>query len=449
MLMKLNKLFTIFSFVICLLIGWQIFFDDLANSSSYNKYLTSSSVIADRVEVRLYNVDDFASLYVNGVKFTSTKYSMDTGRIKLDKYLVNGQNILRFITYNNGGRKPDNPMSYGYQVWLNNKIVLDDMCGQIGIGGCVNNRNFPGGKVYDKTLKINVNSLNSKNYFVNINSAIQGRIYLNDEYTGKVTPSTLVLPTGDYRIGLGSSNNRYQELKTQITKSQTLMFENKHWFPAKRWKILLIAIRTAHLGNGKGENQIAELSNSDIKAAYNDLIEVNNRWIKPFSYGLVDWDVSELIVENVRASITDRGDHINQNLFLQEAGLTSLQDKYDTLVYFWPRIANGKDPWNNPGAIGGGLSVSVPNTWVRWVKKFPREIWLHEWLHVVEGVNSDHGFFNGQNGLHGAEDHGYVGGTEGEWLNWYRDFMRGMVKEDDLFIGVRPHSWGLGNRLGN
>jgi hypothetical protein len=289
----------------------------------------------------------------------------------------------------------------------------------------------------------------SRNNVVDITSAIKGRIYLNGEYTGKDTPNKLILPTGNYRIGLGGVNNRYQESSIQVSSNQILKLPDKSWLQAKPWKILLLSIRNAHLGYGKGGNQTAKLTNADIRDAYGDLLEVSKRWVEPFSYGLVKWDVSQLIVENVTAAITDKGDHINQNLFTQAAGLTDLQNRYDTVVFFWPRVPDKVDPWGQAGATGGGSSVSIPNTWLRWGLKFPREIWLHEWLHVVEGVNRNHGFSNGRNGLHGAEDHGYVGGTEGEWLNWYRDFMRGMVKEDNLFVGVPPRSWILGNRLGN
>jgi hypothetical protein len=436
--MKVYKIFAIFFSVIFLLIGVQVF----SSNASYSKGVS----ISDRVEVRLYNVDDFASLYVNGVKFISTKYSTDTGRIEVDQYLTKGINTLRFITHNNGGIKPDNPMSYGYQAWVNGEMLLNSKCGQIGVGGCEDNRNFPGGKVYEKVLKININRASGQNHSVNIKSAVKGGIYLNGEFTGKSSPSTLILPTGDYRIGLGGVNNRYQELMTKVSSDQSVIFNDKYWLPAKKWKILLLAIREAHLGNGTGGNQVARLTDVDIKEAYDDLIEVDNRWVQPFSYGLVSWDVSRLIVENIRASITDQGDHINQDLFLQKAKLTSLKDKYDAITFFWPRIPNTNDPWNAAGAIGGGGSMSIPNTWIRGVKKFPREVWLHEWLHIVEGVNNNHGFFNGQNGLHGAEGHGYIGGTEGEWLDWYRNFMRGAVKEDGLFVGIPPSSWLSGSR---
>jgi hypothetical protein len=282
---------------------------------------------------------------------------------------------------------------------------------------------------------------------VTIKSSEKGWIYLNDEFTGKATPSTLVVPTGSYKIGIGTIYDRYQELINQISNDKSIVFNDRNWLPSRRWKVLLLAIRKAHLGSGKGNNQVALLTDTDIREAYRDLIEVNNRWVKLFSYGLVSWDVSTLVIENVQASITDQGDHINQDLLLQAANLTDLRNQYDMIAFFWPRIVSEKDPWGNPGAVGGGSSISVPNTWTRWVRKFPREVWLHEWLHVAEGVNIDHGFFNGQNGLHGAENHGYVGGTEGEWLDWYRDFMRGKVKEDDFFVGIPPESWLSGSRI--
>jgi hypothetical protein len=448
--MSQHKTFNIFAFVTSPLVVCQLLFTDIVLPIDSIEYLKkNSSSISDKVDIRIYNVDDFATLYVNGIKFINTKFSTDTGRIKLDKYLVNGQNTLRFVTQNNGGKEPSNPMSYGYQVWVNDKIVLNEKCGQIGVGGCNNNQSFSGSKVHEKLINININNLISKSHIVNIISAVQGRIYLNGEYTGKNTPSSLTLPTGSYYIGLGGVNDRYQEILSQISSNQTLKFTDANWFQAKPWKILLLSIRKAHLGYGKGGNQTARLTDTDIKTAYGDLLEVSKRWVEPFSYGLVKWDVSQLVIENVTAAITDEGDHINQNLFTQAAGLTNLQDRYDTVVFFWPRVPDKVDPWNQAGAVGGGSSVSIPNTWLRWGLKFPREVWLHEWLHVAEGVNSRHSFFGGMDGLHGAEKHGYPGGVEGEWLHWYRDFMRGAVKEDGLFVGIPPHSWLLGSRLDN
>jgi hypothetical protein len=334
--MKMFKLFTVFSFVIYLLISWQMSPGSPAYLDSHSKYLKfSNNITSDKkIDVRLYNVDDFATLYINGIKFISTKFSTDTGRIRLDKYLINGQNTLRFVTQNNGGKEPSNPMSYGYQVWVNDKIVLNEKCGQIGIGGCENHRNFPGGKVYEKLISINIINSTIRNNVVDISSTVKGRIYLNGDYTGKDTPNKLILPTGNYRIGLGGINNRYQESLIHVSSNQTLNFTDKNWLHAKPWKILLLSIRNAHLGYGKGGNQTAKLTDADIRTAYGDLLEISKRWVEPFSYGLVKWDVSQLIVENVTAAITDEGDHINQNLFTQAAGLTDLQNQYDTVVFF-------------------------------------------------------------------------------------------------------------------
>jgi hypothetical protein len=442
--MKTKKNSVLFVFALFLLIFVRITFHLIVDNNEPAHARTSAS---DRLEIRLYNVDDFSKLYVNEIKFADTKYNTDTGRIEVSQYLRDGVNTLRFLTQNNGGVKPDNPMSYGYQAWLNGEPILDVKCGQVGTGGCEDNRNFPGGKVYEKVLKVNIKKPGARNNAVNIKSSEKGWIYLNDEFTGKVTPSTLVVPTGSYRIGIGTIHDRYQELTNQISNDKFIVFNDRNWLPPKRWKVLLLAIRKVHLGSGKGNNQVALLTDADIREAYRDLIEVNNRWVKPFSYGLVSWDVSKLVIENIQASITDQGDHINQDLLLQAANLTDLRNQYDMIAFFWPRIVSEKDPWGNPGAVGGGSSISVPNTWTRWIRKFPREVWLHEWLHVAEGVNISNGFFNGQNGLHGAENHGYIGGTEGEWLDWYRDFMRGKVKEDNLFVGIPPRSWISGSRI--
>jgi hypothetical protein len=418
-----------------------------AQNTYFNYQGKTISANNKEIYIRVYNVDDFARLYINGVTRVALGYGMDTGKIKINNYLVNGLNDLRFVTRNIGDSKPGNVMTYGYQVWVDDQIEFDEQCDQSGVIGCNNDLKYPGGKTYDKTIKININNSRNKKYSLSITSEVQGMIYLNGEYTGKKTPASLLLSDGQYRIGLGGDNNRYQESTVLISKNQQLKLKDANWLPNKPWKVLLLAIRKANLGPGKGNHQMAYLSDHDISVAYNDLIEVDRRWVRPFSFGLVSWDISQQIIENIPARITDQWDHINHDLFLQEADLTNLTKKYDAIVYFWPRMPSSKDPWNQAGAVGGGSLMSIPNTWVRLIQQSPREVWLHEWLHVAEAVSNDRGYFKGVDGLHGAEIHNYKKGSEGEWLHWYRDYMRGSVIEDDLFNGIPPAAWLRGTRL--
>jgi hypothetical protein len=403
---------------------------------------------ATKVEVRLHNTDDFASLYVNGVKRVGIGHGQDSRKIRVDSFMVNGSNSLRFVTQNQGDATSGGGSTYGHQIWVNDQLVHDEKCGQVGVQGCNNNQSYVGGVILDRTFKVDVTGSTNSNQTVMVSSFIPGRIFLNGEFTGKTTPATLSLTNGIYRIGFGGSNNRYQENTVNVANQKSVNFQDSGWMAAKPWKILLLSTRNTYLGSGTGGNQTASLTNADIQTAYNELLETNRRWVEPFSYGLASWTVEQRTIENVTAKITDTGDHINFNQFLQEAGLTNLPNQYDAVVYFWGRIPVNTDPWGGAGAVGGGSLMSVPNTWIRGQHNFPSEVWLHEWLHVAEGASSDRRHnFNGIGGLHGAEEHGFRSGVEGEWLDWYREFMRGTVTEGDLFVGIPPAVWLAGSRL--
>ena len=92
--------------------------------------------------------------------------------------------------------------------------------------------------------------------------------------------------------------------------------------------------------------------------------------------------------------------------------------------------------------------MTIPNNGFRTFAG-PSEMLLHEWLHIVEGCYSERGFSVGEDGLHGGEKHGYRAGVEGDWLHWYRPFMRGQVREKGNFVGIPPAAWTKSARLVN
>lgn len=53
--------------------------------------------------------------------------------------------------------------------------------------------------------------------------------------------------------------------------------------------------------------------------------------------------------------------------------------------------------------------------------------------------------YGGADGVHGAEEHGYTFGGNGEndWLQFYRPFMRGQVVEAGVYVGATPRVWPL------
>jgi len=74
-----------------------------------------------------------------------------------------------------------------------------------------------------------------------------------------------------------------------------------------------------------------------------------------------------------------------------------------------------------------------------WPGAYPEEVFVHEWLHQVEG-------FYGWNkgfplpGLHDTDRYGYTA-VDGSWNKWYRDYMRGKVWDGSRYLGMTSTAW--------
>lgn len=288
---------------------------------------------------------------------------------------------------------------------------------------------------------------------VAVASAIPGKIYLDGHYTGKSTPALIKLSApGLHTIGLGANNNRYQEVQINPAKRRTdLHFNDAGWQSARTWKIMLLSVRNMYLeGNAQ-----AHLADYDITGAYNSVLRTSKEWIRDYTYGLVEWAVEKMTVEKVYGHLQydsrtgKYGDQIDDGRLLHDANLMWLLDKYDSVLVFWPSVPDGSDQDPKGGCRGlccfQGTSLVVPNACGRigkWTERAGNsQIWIHEWLHTVEGHSKDLGFNVGKNGVHGAELHGYSYDDQKGWLPWYKDFMRGQVIEGGQFVGIPPSAW--------
>ena len=65
---------------------------------------------------------------------------------------------------------------------------------------------------------------------------------------------------------------------------------------------------------------------------------------------------------------------------------------------------------------------------------FPEEVFVHEFLHTLERNLGDYGYTFPA--LHDYADYGYTEqGTDG-LKKWYRDYLRGVVKAKDTYVGL-------------
>jgi hypothetical protein len=93
-------------------------------------------------------------------------------------------------------------------------------------------------------------------------------------------------------------------------------------------------------------------------------------------------------------------------------------------------------------ANGAGFSrIHVPINYIDWGSTYPEEIFIHEWLHNVEGYYRGLGY-NAPN-LHDAEAYGYQPDPNagGSWHEWYEDYMQNKVWDGSQYIGVPLAAW--------
>jgi hypothetical protein len=84
-----------------------------------------------KVEVQLFNVDDTATAQVNTTTILTTPLNQDSGRVDISKHFTSDVNRLDLQLWQGGG-----PFTYGFRVWLNGQLILEDQCGTVGVTSC-------------------------------------------------------------------------------------------------------------------------------------------------------------------------------------------------------------------------------------------------------------------------------------------------------------------------
>jgi hypothetical protein len=399
---------------------------------------------ASVVTLNVSGVDDFVYVTVNGIRRKVVPINQSVSNLDISSWFRGGANSLRLQAVNTGG-----PASYSAQVLVNGSVVVDATCAN---APC-NPATPPGtGILFDQTYSISTPNRPAASTLT-VNGTAGGKIYLNDAFTGLTVPGSFTLPQGSYTVGLGvgegttgAYQGQYHEQTVTlgasaltVTPSQTppLALPN-------HTRIALLPIRQAIHGSG-GPTNTGILSNSDITVMHGNILATRDAWVKPFSYGTTTWDVD--LLSTVENTPIYRGpdplDVPDAGRFLQEAGLTSLEQTYDIIVYFMSKFtASGAVVANDPCCFwGGGQLIAFPNHLTRspdWPATRPNVYFLHESLHDYESYNDGRlHFYNGADGLHGGEEHGYFGGDGGEedFLQYMRRFMRNQLAELNTMRG--------------
>ncbi|MFN8398461.1 MAG: hypothetical protein U0X74_00490 [Anaerolineales bacterium] len=101
--------------------------------------------------VRVYNIDDIGTVYVNDQLIATIGYSEDSGWVDVTSYFLAGtQNRVRFTLKNN-----ETGYRWGFEIKRNELVIWQDREGQINQGARNNDLSSTFQIVYDKTLLIN------------------------------------------------------------------------------------------------------------------------------------------------------------------------------------------------------------------------------------------------------------------------------------------------------
>jgi hypothetical protein len=377
------------------------------------------------VSLTVEPADDFVYITVNGVRREVIARSA-LAAMDVTSWFVAGTNSVRVQVFNTGG-----PASYALSLARNAVplIVERNPAAEPRLG-----------LVFDRTYQIALPGL-PPSAALTVSGTTGARIYLNDAYTGKTVPSSFELPAGAYRVGVGvgeTNAGAYYEEVAELSAGGSLVLTPTAAEPVRPHitRVAILPIRTTYHGGTERANT-GVLTQADIDTLRGQAEATSRAWVEPYSYGLTRWEVSVLdTVESTplqRAAAADSGPDTAR--LLREAGLTELEQRYDSIVYLYSELTDDGTPVQNGPCCfwGWGQMVAFQNGMLRnGSDSEPNVYLLHEMLHDYEAFQTERlGYYNGQSGVHGAESHGYPRAADGEldFLKFYRAFMRGQVAE--------------------
>jgi hypothetical protein len=387
------------------------------------------------VEIRTPHVDEILYLSVNGVRHRLGYWGMDASLANswrdISPLFKGGLNDVRVQAMNGGG-----PGGLELEIRVDGGAPTRIVCPSADCETIADASMF-----VDRVVTLPSLNLPAAQP-VTITSQHEGEIYINDEYTGLSTPATFELPPGTYTVGLGVSNDipgqyagKFFEKQIAVS-SAAVSVDMESQGPGlgvvRPVRIGLLPIRTVTSPRAPAPGVLSE---ADLMKTLAQFRATSEKLVTPLSYGLSAWDVTLLPM------VTDRVVNMDYTCgLLEDPAYAPLVDQYDTVaIVHSEEDADGNHFFGGVGGYSVGHCISVPNTTGdNAPDDATQNLFLHEMLHQVEGSQErEHHLFNGAEGLHGAEEHGYTHdfGLETDWLAWYRVFMRGQAGE---VLGMRP-----------
>lgn len=403
-----------------------------------------------KVELRVYTVDDEVIATVNGLRrgFWSipTLTGQDSGRIDVTEWFSRGANQLRILAANAAG-----PANVGAQVWVDDALVLDTTC---PAATCPPGVDAPLGVFLDESIAIDSEAFACPQQ-VCIHGEEEGSLYIDGAYTGVRAPVEALLPPGTYDVGIGSGTDdpppdagrgfqhegRFRQRSVSVVDAAVdVELGQTDLVGASTYDFLVVPIRNVQYTNG----QTGVLAD-DVPGVLSDAIEfASTNMVHPFSYGMAEYtgDVHPMLETTVTADAD--GFVAIDMAALTAAGLdASAVDSHDVVVWAYSaHLADGAPVAQPPCcAWGGGSQIWMHTGWV-YEPPIIYYVFIHEWLHTTEDELILLGY-SGADGVHGADEHGYMSGSNGEYdfAQFYRHFIRGQVLEQGTYVGAVMPLW--------
>lgn len=415
----------------------------------------------DKVEISVNGNTDILYVVVNdvvrevwrsGVLRGGKKAPAIDGKLDITSLFWKGMNAVKIIGINGRHRNP-----IDVELWVNGQSVFKKICEEFdNQNHCLPNN--PEGIRHRYYLALNTPNLpGAKKITVNplLEAQWSANLYINDMFVPVAMPASVYLPEGSYKLGLGKyrdehlnyEGNFYEQNVDLRLDNATVNFADLSPLGVQNsLKIAILPIRYARYSN---TNLVGVLKQSELPGYLQQLQMTYDVWVKPFSYGLQNWNMSVLpMVENTTL-VTNSNQDFSPEAFLAEAGLQNLRSQYQIIIFAFSVYSNGGiriDGANGAGAWASNGFISINNA-TKWpnTPNAPHPVFIHEILHVYEQYQRDiYGYYNGVLGLHGAPEQGYLETSPiGElyWLDWYKDFMRNTVNENHTVRpGIHPGS---------
>ncbi|MBS2210679.1 PEGA domain-containing protein [Carboxylicivirga mesophila] len=299
-------------------------------------------------------------------------------------------------------------------------------------------------------------------FTITVNASEPGAIYLDGQYTGYTTPAELKVSEGQYVIGVATqTSHSYLRKELTINEDTDLMLTTADKPEPKVWKALWVGVHEV-TGLSESGQCSSQFSKEELDAGYDFFMWSIENHFEPFSFNTTKWEVERKDI-NTPIQLHKAS---NTWFTLEPESITELipeidAGNYDAVFVFW-REKDGScsfkssyfglawiDPLNDPIKTGyitikfdAGDNIQDN---INWYKENDPGVWVHEWLHTVgENYFQDRGERMPEKGgdglvLHAAEKYQYTY----PWMDWYRDFMTGQVKElgsGHTYCGIGPEA---------